>query len=68
MTKPKPAPKPQTPPPSDAPAPEPQSPEQHPDGATEAGDPTSEGGAQEQPAGEQMDTDKPDGSPDPSSA
>uniref|UniRef100_A0ACD5U7P9 Uncharacterized protein n=1 Tax=Avena sativa TaxID=4498 RepID=A0ACD5U7P9_AVESA len=68
MTKPKPAPKPQTPPPSDAPAPEPQSPEQHPDGATEAGDPTSEGGAQEQPAGEQMDTDKPDGSPDPSLA
>jgi len=68
MTKPKPAPKPQTPPPSEAPAPEPQTPEQHPDGATEAGDPTSEGGAQEQPAGEQMDTDKPDGSPEPSSA
>uniref|UniRef100_A0ACD5TQN1 Uncharacterized protein n=1 Tax=Avena sativa TaxID=4498 RepID=A0ACD5TQN1_AVESA len=68
MTKPKPAPKLQTPPPSDAPAPEPQSPEQHPNGATKAGDPTSEGGAQEQPAGEQMDTDKPEGSPDPSSA
>ncbi|XP_047096322.1 heat shock 70 kDa protein 15-like [Lolium rigidum] len=61
MTKPKPAPKPQTPPPSETPAPEPQTPEQHPDGATEAGDPASEGGAQEQPAAEEMDTDKPDG-------
>ncbi|XP_051180858.1 heat shock 70 kDa protein 15 [Lolium perenne] len=68
MTKPKPAPKPQTPPPSETPAPEPQTPEQHPDGATEAGDPASEGGAQEQPAAEEMDTDKPDGSTDPSSA
>ncbi|KAM0899960.1 hypothetical protein ACQ4PT_020965 [Festuca glaucescens] len=62
MTKPKPAPKPQTPPPSETPAPEPQTPEQHPDGATEAGDPASEGGSQEQPAAEEMDTDKPDGS------
>ncbi|KAM0912754.1 hypothetical protein ACQ4PT_012575 [Festuca glaucescens] len=68
MTKPKPATKPQTPPPSEIPAPEPQTPEQHPDGATEAGAPASEGGAQEQPAAEEMDTDKPDGSTDPSSA
>ncbi|CAM0957480.1 unnamed protein product [Alopecurus aequalis] len=68
MTKPKPAPKPQTPPPLETPAPEAQTPDQHPDGATEASDPASEGGAQEQPTAEQMDTDKPDSSPDPSSA
>ncbi|XP_062230936.1 heat shock 70 kDa protein 15-like [Phragmites australis] len=60
MTKPKPAPKPQPPPPQpETPAPEPQTPEQQQNGAGAAGEPTSEGGAQE-PAAEQMDTDKPD--------
>ncbi|XP_006654112.1 heat shock 70 kDa protein 15-like [Oryza brachyantha] len=77
MTKPKPAPtKPQTPPPPPPPTetpatPEPQTPEQQQqqqsDGAGEAGEPTSVGGAQDQePAAEQMDTDKPDGSAEPS--
>ncbi|TVU17170.1 hypothetical protein EJB05_33187 [Eragrostis curvula] len=56
MTKPKPAPKPQTPPPQ-----EPQTPEQPQNGAAAAGEPASEGGARE-PAGEQMETDKPDNS------
>ncbi|KAL6897866.1 hypothetical protein ACP4OV_006825 [Aristida adscensionis] len=68
MTKPKPAPKPQTPPPAPqaaSPAPEPQAPEQQQNGAGAAGEPASEGGAQE-PTAEQMDTDKPDGSADPS--
>lgn len=67
MTKPKPAPKPQTPPPQTPPsqpetqAPEPQTPEQQQGGAGAGGEPTSEGGAQEA-SGEQMDTDKPDNS------
>ncbi|VAH03108.1 unnamed protein product [Triticum turgidum subsp. durum] len=60
MTKPKPAPKPQTPPPAETSPPEAQTPEQQPDGATEASEPASEGGAWEQPAAEQMDTDEPD--------
>ncbi|KAE8772619.1 Heat shock 70 kDa protein 4L [Hordeum vulgare] len=60
MTKPKPAPKPQTPPPAETSSPEAQTPEQQPDGATEASEPASEGGAWEQPAAEQMDTDEPD--------
>ncbi|KAL6607734.1 hypothetical protein ACP70R_040797 [Stipagrostis hirtigluma subsp. patula] len=64
MTKPKPAPKPQTPPPQ-SPAPEPQPAEEQQNSAGAAGEPASEGGAQE-PAAEQMDTDKPDGSADPS--
>lgn len=64
MTKPKPAPKPQTPPPAETSPPEAQTPEQQPDGATEASEPASEGGAWEQPPAEQMDTDE----PDPSSA
>ncbi|KAM3407735.1 hypothetical protein ACQJBY_001231 [Aegilops geniculata] len=64
MTKPKPAPKPQTPPPAETSPPEAQTPEQQPDGATEASEPASEGGVGEQPAAEQMDTDE----PDPSSA
>ncbi|KAL6897865.1 hypothetical protein ACP4OV_006824 [Aristida adscensionis] len=65
MTKPKPAPKPQTPPPAPqagSPAPEPQAPEQQQNGAGTA---ASEGDAQE-PDAEQMDTDKPEGSVDPS--
>ncbi|GJN35845.1 hypothetical protein PR202_gb24657 [Eleusine coracana subsp. coracana] len=62
MTKPKPAPKPQTPPPqAETPAQEPQTQEQPQNGAAAGGEPTSEGGAQE-PAGEQMETDKPDNS------
>jgi heat shock protein 4 len=63
MTKPRPAPKPQTPPPPQAetPAQEPQAPEQPQNGAAAAGEPSSEGGAQE-PAGEHMETDKPDNS------
>ncbi|XP_062179746.1 heat shock 70 kDa protein 15-like [Phragmites australis] len=66
MTKPKPAPKPQTPPPAETPAPEPQTPEQQQsDGANTASEAASEGAAQE-PAAEQMDTDKPDGAADPS--
>ncbi|KAJ1261991.1 hypothetical protein BS78_09G072100 [Paspalum vaginatum] len=66
MTKPKPAPKPQTPPPQTPPpqpetqAPEPQTPEQQQNGA---GEPASEGGAQET-SSEQMDMDKPDNSAD----
>jgi heat shock protein 4 len=64
MTKPRPAPKPQTPPPqAETPAQEPQAPEQPQNGAAAAGEPASEGGAQE-PAGEQMETDKPDNSAD----
>ncbi|CAN6331610.1 unnamed protein product [Urochloa humidicola] len=67
MTKPKPAPKPQTPPPQTPPpqpetqAPEPQTPEQQQNSAGAAGEPSSEGGAQEA-SGEQMDTDKPENS------
>ncbi|CAL4895421.1 unnamed protein product [Urochloa decumbens] len=66
MTKPKPAPKPQTPPQTPPPqpetqAPEPQTPEQQQNGAGAAGEPSSEGGAQEA-SGEQMDTDKPENS------
>jgi len=67
MTKPKPAPKPQTPPPQTPPpqpetqAPEPQTPEQQQNGAGATGEPASEGGAQEA-SGEQMDTDKPENS------
>ncbi|KAL6608315.1 hypothetical protein ACP70R_041378 [Stipagrostis hirtigluma subsp. patula] len=64
MTKPKPAPKPQTPPPAETAAPEPQTPEQQPNGGN-TGEPASEGAAQE-PAPEQMDTDKPDGAAEPS--
>ncbi|CAN6349870.1 unnamed protein product [Urochloa humidicola] len=66
MTKPKPAPKPQTPPPQtpspqpETHAPEPQTPEQQQDGADAAGEPASDGGAEA--SGEQMDTDKPDNS------
>ncbi|KAJ1261994.1 hypothetical protein BS78_09G072400 [Paspalum vaginatum] len=65
MTKPKPAPKPQTPPPQpETQAPEPQTPEQQQDDAGGAsGDPVSEGGVQET-SGEQMDTDKADSSAD----
>ncbi|PAN17560.1 hypothetical protein PAHAL_3G140000 [Panicum hallii] len=60
MTKPKPAPKPQTPPPTETPAPEPQTPEQQqPHGENAAGEPTSE-----EAAAEQMDTDKPEGASD----
>ncbi|KAG2616768.1 hypothetical protein PVAP13_3NG176682 [Panicum virgatum] len=64
MTKPKPAPKPQTPPPQTPPqtetqAQEPQTPEQQQNGAGATGEPASEGGAQEA-SGEQMDTDKPE--------
>ncbi|KAG0517223.1 hypothetical protein BDA96_09G070300 [Sorghum bicolor] len=65
MTKPKPAPKPQTPPPQTPPpqpetqAPEPQTPEQQQSGSGAAGEPGSEGGVQ-QASGEQMDMDKPD--------
>lgn len=74
MSKPKPAPKPQTPPPPTPPTespttPEPQTPEQQQqsNGAGEAEEPTSEGGAQDQePTAEQMDTDKPDGWAEPS--
>ena len=67
MTKPKPAPKPQTPPPQTPPpqpetqAPEPQTPEQQQNGAGATGEPASEGGVQET-SGEQMDTDKPENS------
>jgi heat shock protein 4 len=62
MTKPRPAPKPQTPPPqAETPAQEPQAPEQPQNSAAAAGEPASEGGAPE-PAGEQMETDKPDNS------
>ncbi|KAG2625009.1 hypothetical protein PVAP13_3KG160900 [Panicum virgatum] len=67
MTKPKPAPKPQTPPPQTPPpqpetrAPESQTPEQQQNGAGATGEPASEGGAQEA-SGEQMDTDKPENS------
>ncbi|KAK3140544.1 hypothetical protein QOZ80_5AG0402430 [Eleusine coracana subsp. coracana] len=62
MTKSKPAPKPQTPPPqAETPAQEPQTQEQPQNGAAAGGEPTSEGGVQE-PAGEQMETDKPDNS------
>ena len=67
MTKPKPAPKPQTPPPQTPPpqpetqAPEPQTPEQQQNGAGATGVPASEGGVQEA-SGEQMDTDKPENS------
>ncbi|TVU17180.1 hypothetical protein EJB05_33197 [Eragrostis curvula] len=64
MTKPKPAPKPQTPPQAETPAQEPRTPEQPQNGAAAAGEPASEGGAQE-PAGEQMETDKPDNSAEP---
>jgi heat shock protein 4 len=60
MTKPKPAPKPQTPPPAETPSPEAHTPEQQSsDGANEAAEPASDG-AQDQPAAEQMDTDKDD--------
>ncbi|XP_006643833.1 heat shock 70 kDa protein 15-like isoform X2 [Oryza brachyantha] len=61
MTKPKPAPKPQTPP--QTPPTETggaQTPEQQPQGAEAAAEPGSEGGATES-AGEQMETDKPEG-------
>ncbi|CAN6340828.1 unnamed protein product [Urochloa humidicola] len=62
MTKPKPAPKPQTPPPQpETQAPEPQTPEQQQNGAGAAGESASEGGAQEA-SGEQMDMDKPENS------
>jgi heat shock 70kDa protein 4 len=61
MTKPRPAPKPQTPPQAETPAQEPQAPEQPQNSAAAAGEPASEGGAQE-PAGVQMETDKPDNS------
>ncbi|PUZ64281.1 hypothetical protein GQ55_3G131500 [Panicum hallii var. hallii] len=67
MTKPKPAPKPQTPPPQTPPpqpetqAPEPQTPEQQQNAAGAAGESACEGGAQEA-SGEQMDTDKPENS------
>ncbi|XP_062179844.1 heat shock 70 kDa protein 15-like [Phragmites australis] len=64
LTKPKPAPKPQTPPPqAETSEPRPQTPEQQQNGAGAAGEPASEGGAQE-PAAEQMDTENPDNSAD----
>jgi heat shock protein 4 len=65
MTKPKPAPKPQTPPPAETQAPTPQTPEQQPDSADLASEPASEGASQE-PAMEQMDMDKPEGAAEPS--
>ncbi|KQK07192.1 heat shock 70 kDa protein 15 [Brachypodium distachyon] len=58
MTKPKPAPKPQTPPPAENPAPEAQTPEQQSSGASEADEPANEGASQDQPAAEQMETDR----------
>ena len=74
MTKPKPAPKAQTPPPQTPPpqpetqAPEPQTPEQQQNGSGAAGgEPGSEGGVQ-QASGEQMDMDKPDDSADTAAA
>ena len=73
MTKPKPAPKAQTPPPQTPPpqpetqAPEPQTPEQQQSGSGAAGEPGSEGGVQ-QASGEQMDMDKPDDSADTAAA
>uniref|UniRef100_A0A0D9UXK1 Uncharacterized protein n=1 Tax=Leersia perrieri TaxID=77586 RepID=A0A0D9UXK1_9ORYZ len=63
MMKPKPAPKPQTPPqtpPTETPAGGAQTPEQQPQGDEAAGEPASEGGATES-TGEQMETDKPEG-------
>ncbi|AQK93155.1 Heat shock protein 15 [Zea mays] len=69
MTKPKPAPKPQTPPPHTPPpqpeaqASDPQTPEQQQSGTGAAGEPGSEGGVQ-QASGEQMDMDRPDDSAD----
>ncbi|XP_066361911.1 heat shock 70 kDa protein 15-like [Miscanthus floridulus] len=63
MTKPKPAPKPETPPPAETTqAPEPQTPEQQ----QSNGESTASGGAAEEPPAEQMDTDKPEGATDPS--
>jgi heat shock protein 4 len=63
MTKPKPAPKPQTPPPAETPAPEAQTPEPQSSGASEPSEPASEGADQGESAAEQMDTDKADPSP-----
>ncbi|AQK84627.1 Heat shock protein 4 [Zea mays] len=62
MTKPKPAPKPQTPPVAENQAPEPQTPEQQQSG----GESTASEGAAEEPRAEQMETDKPEGATDPS--
>ncbi|VAH15207.1 unnamed protein product [Triticum turgidum subsp. durum] len=59
MTKPRPAPKPQTPPPAETPSPEAQTPEQQSNGADESAEPASDG-AQDEHAVEQMDTDKDD--------
>lgn len=59
MTKPRPAPKPQTPPPAETPSPEAHTPEQQSNGADESGEPASDG-AQDEHAAEQMDTDKDD--------
>lgn len=70
MTKPKPAPKPQTPPTPPTETSAPQTPEQQSHGAEAAGEPTSEptteGGATESAGGEQMETDKPEGAGAPS--
>ncbi|KAM0912756.1 hypothetical protein ACQ4PT_012577 [Festuca glaucescens] len=63
MTKPKPAPKPQTPPPAETPAPEAPTPEPQSSGASEPGEPASEGADQGESTAEQMDTDKADPSP-----
>lgn len=63
MTKPKPAPKPQTPPPAETPAPEAQTPEPQSSGASEPSEPASEGADQGESTAEQMDTDKADPSP-----
>ncbi|VAH03131.1 unnamed protein product [Triticum turgidum subsp. durum] len=59
MTKPRPAPKPQTPPPAETPSPEAHTPEQQSNGADESAEPASDG-AQDEHAAEQMDTDKDD--------
>ncbi|KAF8727010.1 hypothetical protein HU200_019505 [Digitaria exilis] len=64
MTKPKPALKPQTPPPTETPARETQTPEQQQsNGENSASEPTGENAAEE-PAAEQMETDKPEGAAD----
>jgi heat shock protein 4 len=63
MTKPKPAPKPQTPPPAETPAPEAQTPEPQSSGSSEPSEPASEGADQGESTAEQMDTDKADPSP-----
>ncbi|XP_044966960.1 heat shock 70 kDa protein 15-like [Hordeum vulgare subsp. vulgare] len=59
MTKPRPAPKPQTPPLAETPSPEAYTPEEQSNGADESAEPASDG-AQDEHVGEQMDTDKDD--------